>query len=170
MSKINHFLKKLNVWILIVLALTGIILIFTQYFGRFPLDEKYAMDTQYFYTKAEFFGSLSAMDAASRLSYLMIHIADYIFMLGIYPLMGLIVARSFAKPMWMPIIPLLAFAFDFSENILFDLHLIIYPAQIGFLGTVAGICTPLKFAAFFLSVGLVIAALVKAVFFKKSKG
>ena len=39
------------------------------------------------------------------------HIADYIFMLGIYPLMGLIVARSFAKPSWMPAIALLAFLF-----------------------------------------------------------
>jgi len=123
-----------------------------------------------YYTKAEFFSSLSAMDAASRMSYLMIHIADYIFMLGVYPLMGYIVARNFEKPSWVSLIPLLAFVFDLLENTIIDLHLLFYPAQAAFAGTIASISTPLKFAAFFLSVGLIIAALVKAVFIKRDKG
>jgi len=124
----------------------------------------------YYYKQSDFFNSLLSMDAASRLSYLMIHIADYIFMLGIYPLMGLILARRFTKAVWIPIIPLLAFAFDFLENILFDFHLIFYPAQVRFFGTIAGICTPLKFAAFFASIVLVIAALILTVVSKARKG
>ena len=169
MKKINNFLKNLNVYILIALTIVGITLIFTQYFGRFFLDEKYALDMLYYYNQSDFFGSLTAMDAASRLSYLMIHIADYVFMLGIYPLMGLILARSFEKPLWIPAIPLFAFLFDFLENILFDFHLVFYPAQVPFFGSLAGVCTPLKFAAFFASVALVIAALIKTIISKVKK-
>ena len=170
MKKINNFLKNLNVYVHIVLTLVGITFIFTQYFGRFPLDEKYALDMLYYYKQSDFMGSLLSMDAASRLSYLMIHIADYVFMLGIYPLMGLILARSFKKVVWLPVIPLFAFVFDFLENILFDFHLVFYPAQVPFFGTIAGICTPLKFAMFFASLALVIAALIKVIFFRKKKG
>ncbi len=170
MIKINNYLKSLKAYILILLSLTGIILIFTQYFGRFPLEEKYALDMMYYYNQSDFFGSLLAMDTYNRLSYLMIHIADYIFMIGIYPLMGLILARSFTKTAWMPIIPLFALVFDFFENILFDFHLIFYPTQVRIFGTIAGICTPLKFAAFLLSIILIIAALIKTIVFRKING
>ncbi len=161
------FIDKLNnkktVIVLIILMMIGISLIFTQYFGLFPLDDDYALDMLNYYSKTKFFNNLESMNQSSRISYFMIHLGDYIFMFGFYQLLGVFLYRLInikSRLRYLTIIPYLAFLFDFLENILMDIHLAIFPNQIDFLGYIAGISTFLKFTTLYLSLILIVLVII----------
>ena len=142
-----------------VAMLLGVTLIFSQYFGAFPLSDEYALDMLMYYSKERFFDTLNLLDSVSRTSYLMIHLADYIFMFGFYQLIALglyklTVTLDKLKPI--VLIPYLAFLGDFLENIIMDLHLLIYPSQINLLGYLAGVVTFVKFSSMYLALALLI--------------
>mgnify|MGYP007094912103 CR=1 FL=1 len=87
------FIEKLDnnkvIICLLTFTIVGITLIFSQYFGLFPLADEYALDMLNYYSKSQFFSTIALLDQSSRTSYLMIHLADYLFMIGFYQLIGI---------------------------------------------------------------------------------
>lgn len=160
LDKINN---KNTIIILLIFMIVGITLIFTQYFGFFPLDEKYALDMLNYYNKTQFFNNIVSMDSSSRLSYFMIHVGDYLYMFGFYQLLGVIIYKLIKDKsilIYLVIFPYLAFLFDLLENIIMDIHLAIYPNQIQILGYIPGVCTFLKFTTLYLSITILVVGLI----------
>lgn len=163
MNFIQRLSKKKSVIILMIISVIGMLLIFTQYFGVFPLEDKYALDMLNYYTKTQFFNNLELMDESSRVSYIMIHIGDYLFMTGFYQLLAVAIYKLLQKPSklaYVFFVPYLAFFFDFMENLMMDIHIIIYPAQIVVFGSIAGVSTFLKFMSLYLSMLIIIVSII----------
>lgn len=159
MSLFEKLNNKKVIILLFLFMFIGITLIFTQYFGLFPLNDEYALDMLNYYSKTLFFNSIESMDQPSRLSYFMIHLGDYLFMFGFYQLLGLAIFKLInrkSKLIYLATIPYFAFLFDFLENIIMDIHLAIYPNQIEVFGYVAGISTFMKFISMYVSLLLIL--------------
>lgn len=169
MDKLNN---KKTIILLFMFMIVGITLIFTQYFGLFPLEDKYALDMLNYYSKTQFFNNIESMNQSSRLSYFMIHVGDYIFMFGFYQLLGIVIYKliiSNPKLIYLAFIPYVAFLFDFLENFIMDIHLAIYPNQIEILGYIPGVFTLLKFTTLYLSIILIVFGFVYKVIIKYRK-
>lgn len=155
--------KKKSVLILILLTIIGIVLIFTQYFGLFPLEDQYALDMLNYYSKTQFFDNIEAMDKSNRLSYFMIHIGDYLFMTGFYQLLAVAIYKILhnnSKIVYLILVPYLAFIFDFLENLMMDIHLMLYPKQIDIFGYIAGVSTFIKFTTLYSSITIIVLAII----------
>ena len=156
--KVMNFVYKYNTkqYFLspILLMLVGIVLIFTQYFGAVTLADELALDMVYHYDKTTFFNILHLLSESDILAYKLIHLADYIFILGFYPLISMGLSKLISKTNKISILVLLPFVagiFDILENISMDIHLYAYPFEISFLGSIAGIFTAIKFTCLYSS-------------------
>lgn len=132
----------------------GIILIFTQYFGAVTLADDKALDMLFNYDKTTFYEILHLLDNSDRLAYKLIHIADYAFIIGVYPLISMGLSRSIEKTKKLRVLivlPLIAGLFDFLENLMMDIHLYAYPKEIILLGSLSGSFTTLKFIFLYTS-------------------
>lgn len=161
MRIVNCIYKHNTKWYFLgaaLLMLVGIILIFTQYFGAITLADDKALDMLFNYDKATFYNILHLLDESDRLAYKLIHLADYIFILGVYPLISIGFSRLIRKDHKIRILvllPLVAGLFDFLENLMMDIHLYAYPSEIQFLGSLAGIFTTIKFICLYASIILI---------------
>lgn len=134
--------------------LAGMILIFTQYFGAVTLADDKALDMLFNYDKTTFYEILHLLDNSDRLAYKLIHIADYIFIIGVYPLISMSLSRSIEKTKKLRVLivlPLIAGLFDALENIMMDIHLYAYPKEIIFFGSLSGSFTTIKFILLYTS-------------------
>lgn len=152
---IDQHSNKRTIIILLTFTLIGALLIFSQYFGITPLADEKALDPLYYYDSTKFYEILHSLSVNDRTSYKLIHLADYIFMFGFYPLItfGLsFVLKGMVNFRFVILLPLLSLFCDFFENLIMDLHLYFYPSEIHILGGIAGYLTALKFGSLFLSV------------------
>lgn len=154
MKFVNVFNNKKGIILLMVFTVVGIVLIFSQYFGYYQLSDDYALDMVTYYSKADFFNNLESLSESSRVSYQMIHLADYLFMFGFYQLLGIVIYRlskKYSNLGYIVFLPYIALGCDFIENIMVDIHLIIYPSQIEFFGYIAGYSTFMKFSFLYIT-------------------
>jgi hypothetical protein len=148
-------------WIILtgLLMFLGMLLIFTQYFGGVSLADEKALDMLFWYDQETFYTVLNSLSKTDRMAYKLIHIADYIFIIGLYPLLSIGISRNIKQINWVRyivLIPLLAGVFDVLENIAMDVHLYLYPQQFYILGTCAGIFSTAKFVALLFAVLLLV--------------
>ncbi|XMB71660.1 hypothetical protein RJI07_06000 [Mycoplasmatota bacterium WC30] len=154
----NHNTK----WYLIsatALMFVGVVLIFTQYFGAITLADDKALDMLFNYDKTTFYAILHLLDDSDRLAYKLIHISDYVFIIGVYPLISMSLSRFIEKTKKLRVLivlPLIAGLFDILENIMMDSHLYAYPNEIMFMGSLSGIFTTIKFLCLYASVVLLL--------------
>lgn len=169
--KVINFIYKHNTkkYIIItsLLALIGMVLIFTQYFGLVTLSDDKALDMLFTYNSSKFYNILHILTESDRLAYKLIHLADYIFIVGIYPLISLALSKVInmnKKKKVLIMVPLIAGLFDMLENIMMDIHLYFYSNEFLFLGNLSGVFTTIKFLSLYLSVIiLVIFSVIKLV-------
>ncbi len=165
----NHNTK----WYLIgalILALVGMLLIFTQYFGGVTLADDKALDMLFNYDKAKFYEILHLLDASDRLAYKLIHIADYVFICGVYPLISMAISKVIGKRKkieLLVLLPLIAGLFDVLENLMMDIHLYAYPSEIMFMGSLSGVFTTLKFSLLYVSILLLVGLWIFKLIWKK---
>lgn len=162
-KKVIHWIYTHNtkryIIITITFALLGIILTFSQFFGTISLADDKALDMLFYYNKTTFYEILHQLTASERIAYKFIHIGDYLFIVGAYPLLSIGLSKMISiekKERLFIVIPILAGLFDLFENIAMDIHLYFFPREIVFLGEISGIFSASKYTLLYLSVGLII--------------
>lgn len=158
MLKLKKIIESFNMYVLIGIAVVGMLLMYTNYFGLVDITVAFPqVDLLGFYSAERFFeGVNTVMIAGEKTPYLLLHLSDYIMIFGMDILLSLLLTKLLKHNNWVFIVPLFTMLFDYTENILFDLHLLIYPTQINFLGSLAGVFTILKFTSMVVMVVLAI--------------
>lgn len=147
--------SKTNVIIAAAIALIGMTLIFTQYFGFLYLADEKALDVLHYYDQSMFYSVLNSLTASDIFAYKLIHLADYVFIIGLYPLVSFSlskVIRRTSSMKYLVLLPLIAGDFDLLENLMMDIHLYFHPTEFMFLGSISGIFTAMKFLLLYISV------------------
>ena len=98
------------------------------------------------YTNAQFFKGVNVViSAGEKTQYLLLHLTDFIVIFGMDMLFSFTLIKLLKHNQWIFVMPLITMLFDYTENIVFDLHLLIYLTQIQCLGSIAGLFTVTKF-------------------------
>lgn len=137
----------------------GIILINTRYFGLVTLPNEKFVDLYFFYNEAVFYDILHSLNDIEILGYKLVHLADYVFAIGLYPFIAIILSKIVDIDSRFRVIVFLPFIgglFDILENITMDIHLYSFPAEYLTLGGLSWFFTLMKFGFFYFSIILVI--------------
>ncbi len=159
----SHNGRKNLLWFSII-ALIGITLIYSRYFGLLSISNEKILDMLFFYNHSTFYETLNSLTDSEILAYKLIHIADYVFAIGFYPILIFLLTRTIDinnKYRRMILLPLLAGLFDFLENIMMDIHLYLNLSSETILGSLSGIFTILKFGLLFISIIIFLIFLIK---------
>jgi len=155
---LNWIYKHNTKWYLLgctTLIIVGIVLIFTQYFGLVYLADDKALDMLFSYNQSTFFSILHALTESDRIAYKLIHLGDYLFIFGIYPLIAMGLSRSISQSHWAKYFiyfPLVAGIFDILENLMMDIHLYAYPHEFPLFALFSGVFSTSKFLFLYGSV------------------
>ena len=158
-----HNGKKFLLWFSII-ALIGITLIYSRYFGLLSISNDKILDMMFFYDHSTFYEVLHSLTASEILAYKLIHIADYVFAIGFYPILIIFLTKTIDinnKYRLMILLPLLAGLFDVLENLTMDIHLYLNIFDVTILGHLSGIFTILKFGLLFMSIMIFLIILIK---------
>lgn len=137
--------------ILFVLSVSFATIIITSLFGIVQIDSEATMDSLTYYSSKTFYNNLDVLGAEGRVSYLILHLFDYVFMvvlmLFLISLLTLLRRRSFKliyNMTFISYLPIISFIGDFIENISIDLSILIYPRTIRAFGILSGYATSIK--------------------------
>ena len=159
----KHNGKKFLLWFSII-ALIGITLIYSRYFGLLSISNDKILDMMFFYDHSTFYEVLHSLTASEILAYKLIHIADYVFAIGFYPILIIFLTKTIDinnKYRLIILLPLLAGLFDVLENLMMDIHLYLNIFDVTILGRLSGIFTILKFGLLFMSIMILLIILIK---------
>ncbi len=153
-NKLHQTAKKLTFKTLIIFLISTsllALLIITAFFGAAKIVSEASMDSDMGYTSEEFYNNLEIQDESGRKGYLLIHLADYIFITQFYVLLMISIfmlmrnTKISDKWFYLGLMPLVSGVFDLLENITIDISILIYPERILFLGRIAPVFTNIKF-------------------------
>lgn len=159
----KHNWKKFLLWFSII-ALIGITLIYSRYFGFLSISNDIILDMMFFYDHSTFYEVLNSLTDAEILAYKLIHIADYVFAIGFYPILIIFLTKTIDinnKYRLLILLPLLAGLFDVLENLTMDIHLYLNISDVTILGCLSGIFTILKFGLLIMSIMIFLIILIK---------
>ena len=165
-TMIKKITQGKNLLLIGVLAGLFAIFVMTEFYGRIFIIADKTLDPLYYYTKDTFYEYIKAQGPPGRRGYLLLHGLDYIFMvcLALF-LSGCLyrLTRIFSKVNLEKIgyLPLCYWICDFTENLLIDISLIIYPSRLDVLGHLAGYFTLLKFTFLYI----ILLVLILLIFF-----
>lgn len=140
------------------------VLIYSQLFGVLFVPNTSIIDFKLIYSYQTFVDSIQTLTSMQVKDYISIHMIDYVFMLSFYPLLGLLLSTVIAqssKHIYLLLLPLFAYMFDMTENIIIDIHLYHFPQIYPILGDIIVWITPLKFLMCVLAIIIIIYKKIK---------
>lgn len=135
------------------------VLIYSQLFGVLFVPNTAIIDFKLVYSYQTFVDSIQTLTSTQAKDYISIHIIDYVFMLSFYPLLGLLlstVITQSSKHIYLLLLPVFAYMFDMTENIIIDIHLYHFPQIYPIIGHIIVWITPLKFLMCVLAIIIII--------------
>ncbi len=170
MKIVSCIQKKASWKIVILLLFTSFILgtfIMTMFFGKLNLDTDAVMDSLNYYDSDIFFSNLEKQGNEGRISYLYLHVIDYLFISQFYTFFVFLIymlsrkfLNSHKKIVYLCLSPFFSAAMDLLENVSIDMSLLLYPKKILMLGRISGIFTFLKmysiYVVFFILIVLLL--------------
>jgi len=153
--KILYFIREKVSWkCVLFLLLTSAVLstfIMTMFFGQLHLNPDAVMDSLSYYNSDMFFSNLATQGHSGRISYLYLHVIDYLFITQFYTFFVFLIymlSRRFINSRknieYLCMVPLIPALMDLLENISIDTSIFLYPEKIPVLGTISGIFTFVK--------------------------
>src|SRR6266498_2998336 len=145
-------------------ALFGAFVAVFQYLGtKLPPQERWgrSLDTQVYYTEARAYRVLDSQGDAGRRAYRITNLIDFAFPPVVSLLMSSLIIASVQRlrgpqRRWMrlALIPLVAGALDYAENVCIFSLLATYPRRLPRVARIAGILTAMKTATYLLGLAL----------------